>query len=131
MTYQLDEFSTGSGFKGQDAVGETVAKYNLLHVNSSGVWVKANAVSGTKMPCSAIACEAINSGLRGTLLFCGIINNNAWSWTPGGLIYTATIDGGLTQTTPNTSGNRVQIVGRALSATLILFNPDFYMTAVG
>ena len=130
LSYILEEASKGSGLKIIDTVGGTITKYNVLYVNSSGVWMKANATSGVKMPCSGIACESITNGLKGTILTLGLIQSNEWAWTPGAVIYVSTTDGALTQTAPNTPGNKVQIAGRALTANLMLFNPDFYASTV-
>ncbi len=130
MSYSLKELAKGSGFKSSVTVNESMDSHTVLYVDSNGCWVKADASDASKMPCSGISCEDISSGLKGTILVTGLIHSNNWNWTPGGLLYVSTTSGDMTQTAPDAQGNRVQIVGRALSTTLILFNPDFYMTTV-
>ena len=55
----------------------------------------------------------------------GQICNTAWNWTLGKDIYVSTTVGTLTQTAPAASQNHVQIVGYALSADTIYFNPEY------
>ena len=52
----------------------------------------------------------------------GTVRNDAWAWTPGGTIYVSATPGGLTQTPPATSGDKVQQVGFALTADIAFFN---------
>ena len=53
------------------------------------------------------------------------VRNDAWNWTVGGVLYldTATA-GGLTQTVPSGTDDVVKIVGHAVSADVIYFNPS-------
>jgi hypothetical protein len=48
-----------------------------------------------------------------------VIRNDAWAWTAGGQIYLSATVGGLTQTAPATSGDKVQQVGFAISADVM------------
>ena len=52
-----------------------------------------------------------------------MVRNEGWSGlTVGGAVYLSDTAGGLTQTAPSTSGDCVQIIGRALSDSEIYFN---------
>jgi hypothetical protein len=51
----------------------------------------------------------------------GVGRNDAWSWTPLAVLYLTTA-GGMTETAPSGSGNVVQPVGIALTATVVYFD---------
>jgi len=52
----------------------------------------------------------------------GSVTNSSWTWTPGLPLYLSAA-GVLTQTPPGSSAAWIRILGTALSATRILFNP--------
>jgi hypothetical protein len=56
----------------------------------------------------------------------GYVYNSAWNWTTiGGEIYlSAAAVGGITQTQPTGTGDIVRVVGYAINADLIYFNPS-------
>lgn len=130
MSYSLNQLASGSGFKVQESTSEALPSHTVAYLNNVGTWRKANAGSINTMPATGLTCEAIPSGGKGTILLIGLINNNEWSWTPGGLLYASTSDGEMTHIKPDSQGNQVQIVGRAITGTLILFNPDYYAETV-
>lgn len=99
-----------------------------LFVASDGNLEEADATDDTAMPCSALALEAGTGSVE--ILRQGYMRNDSWSWTPGGMLYVSTTAGALTQTPPNGSGEMVQIVGVAESATVIFFNPEYTMIEV-
>jgi hypothetical protein len=96
---------------------------NALHLDTDGNWVDAHADASTSMPCQAVA-TATGTGAQNIMLV-GVIQENDWNWTVGGPIYVSdTTSGDFTQTAPSGSGDFVQIVGYALSADVMYFNPD-------
>jgi hypothetical protein len=110
-------------------VGEAITHYQVCYVKSDGDVYKAKADATITMPALLIASD---SAVAGSLLLYtnGFITNGAWGWTPGSLLYVDnTTAGAITATPPGASGNVVQIVGQALSATTIYFNPSL-VTAV-
>jgi len=101
---------------------------NALYCAADGNYDRADAsVSGT-MPCRALALEA-GSGSKDILLK-GQICNTSWGWAPGDDIYVSITTGALTQTKPSATGEQVQIVGYALSADTILFNPQYALVEI-
>jgi hypothetical protein len=58
------------------------------------------------------------------MLLRGYVFNSSWNWTVGEPIYIGCSFGQLTQTQPSTSGEFVRVVGYAISADLIYFNPS-------
>ena len=48
--------------------------------------------------------------------------NTAWNWSAGKL-YISTVAGVMTQTKPATTGQQIQVLGYALSADTVWFEP--------
>jgi hypothetical protein len=106
-----------------EAVAADGALYDLLYLSSTG-YGKTLATADTTLPCLAMRVE-IGTGIR-KLLKSGYVRNDAWAWTKGQLLYVSPITAGLiTATKPNTTGQRIQIVGYAVAANIIYFNPDY------
>jgi hypothetical protein len=99
-----------------------------LTVASDGNLETADADQSTTMPVIALAVET-GTGTKNVLLH-GIIRNDAWDWTPRGIVYVSTTTGALTQTPPSGTGDIVQVVGIAITADIILFNPSYDMIEV-
>jgi hypothetical protein len=99
-----------------------------LYCAADGNYDRANATASGTMPCRALALES-GSGSK-KIFHKGQICATAWDWTPGKDIYVGTTVGTLTQTAPAASGNEVQIVGYALSADTIFFNPEYGMVEI-
>lgn len=78
----------------------------------------ADAVANCYM--IAIALEA-GTGTK-KILTKGQVCNTSWNWSAGP-VFLSTTDGGLTQTSPSGTDDVVMIVGWALSATVIFFDP--------
>jgi hypothetical protein len=116
---------TGSGSFTTDTVGENVAIGELLYMKSDGKWWRANATSTTAMPCAGVAMEAKNANQECKILLIGFFRDDTWNWTIGGLIYVAASAGAPTQSIPAVSGNQVQVLGMAITADIIFFNPSY------
>jgi len=102
-----------------------------LYLDTNGELTKADADAATTMPCVAIALEA-GSGSKKVLLR-GTIRDDSWAWTVGataGLIFVDVTAGALTQTAPSGTGDQVQVVGYALSATSMYFNPALVVVEI-
>lgn len=93
----------------------------LLYIASDFHYEEADASASSTMPGVALALET-GTGTKKVLLR-GVIRNDAWNWSAG-KIYASETTGALTQTVPSTSGSIVQVVGIALSADIMLFNPS-------
>lgn len=122
---------TGHGTKISATVDENTNGFgNAMHLDSDGNWIDAHADAAATMPCQGIAMET-GTGAKVILLH-GIVRNDTWNWTTiGGPIYISpTTSGGFTQTRPATSGQQVQIIGYALSADVIFFNPDYTLVQI-
>ena len=118
----MDSFTQGGGLIFQGVSGENLAAYSVVYVAGDGRWYMADANVPTSVPTLALTCHATTSGQLGRLLVKGLIQNMSWTWTPGQYLYLSAVAGAMTQTNPAAAGVRVQIVGGALSATLIYFD---------
>jgi len=111
--------------------GETLSAYDLCYLKSDGKYWKADADAASTMPSIALATAPINAEATGTFIRRGLVTNSAWNWsTIGGYIYASTTPGALTQMAPSGSGDQVQIVGIAVSATQIDFDPQLILIEV-
>lgn len=105
-------------------VGESVAFGDLLYLKSDGKWWMADADAASYMPALRVALDNISTNGTCPMLAMGRVRNDTWNWTPGGILYASTSGGLMTQTPPSGTADIVQIVGIALSATVILFAPE-------
>ena len=123
-----------NGIKGVFTNGNAgaVAFGDVCYMAADGHLEFADADQITTMPGLYMALGTINAAASGEWLLMGIARNDAWNWTIGagtlGLIYvsvTGTTGNTLTQTAPSGAGDQVQIVGHAISADIMMFNPDY------
>lgn len=111
--------------------GEDLAPFDLCYLNSDGRFWKAWAGSAATMPGLVMAASGLTAGQSGTFIRRGRVSNGAWSWgTIGGFVYACTTPGGLRQSLLSGSGEQVQIVAIALSATQIDFDPQLVLVEV-
>ena len=82
---------------------------------------KADATTAGK-EANGFVLSAVTLGNNATVYFDGT-DTQLSSLTPGAVYYLATTAGGVTDTPPSGSGNVLQRVGRALSATELTFEP--------
>jgi hypothetical protein len=136
-SYYLDlsapDNTKGSGWIDTITLGETVSAGQTVYIKSDGAYWLSDASATTTMPAVAIMLEAGTAAQSKKALFWGFMRNDAWSWSFGGdagILYASTIVGELTQTKPSTSGDQVQVMGVAKSATVIIFNPNFGLAEV-
>lgn len=89
---------------------------------------KADATTSGK-PAVGFAQSAIANGASGTITFEGVLTGLS-GLTTGATYYLGTTAGAITATAPTGSGNIVQKVGTAISATELSFEPgDTYVRA--
>ena len=120
---------TGSGFSGPVTVDTNGVGIGAgLFMAADGHYDEADADAAASMPCTAIALET-GTGAK-TVLFSGFIRNDAWNWTPGGVLYVSNTQGTFTQTAPVGTGDVVQVIGKAESSDVIHFCPSLSMVVV-
>lgn len=100
---------------------ETIAAGSFVNVHDDGGAFKVRLADATTAGKEAhgFTKDSISNAATGTVYFEG--NNDAVSGATPGVVYLSTTAGGFTSTAPTTSGNRVQKIGIATSATSINF----------
>ena len=105
------------------------ASENLAAGDKVNVWNDSGTAKARKADATVAGKEAngfvlaaVTSGANATVYFDGT-NTQLSGLSPGAVYYLATTAGGVTTTPPSGSGNIVQRVGRALSATELTFEP--------
>jgi len=120
---------TGTGIIATMTVdANTYGVASALHLDTDGNWIEADADAATTMPCTALALETGTGSKK--VLFQGIVRDDTWNWTVGGIVYISTTVGQLTQTAPSGTGDQVQVVGIATHADRIYFNPSLVLVEV-
>lgn len=128
----LTSNDTWSGFSAVLTAGEVLALGEAVYLKAADSEVyKALATATGTMPAIALATCATTDGNTFEFLLRGFMRHDAWDWTVGGLLYIdRTTAGALTQTAPATAGDQVQVVGVAITADIILFNPSYELVEV-
>ena len=117
----------------QDAVGvvdkltvdaNSVGFGAALFINSSGNLEEAQATGQSTMPCVALALDT-GTGSGKQVLFWGRLRDDSWSFTEGSYIYISATSGKIIDTKPSDSGDIVQVIGIALSPSILFFNPSY------
>lgn len=120
-------------YSGEKALetSEDLLPFDLINIYSDGGTPKAqkaDASDATK-PCTSFVVEAATGGggLTGgsdvRLFFGGNIIETTGR-TPGAVQYLSETAGLMTETPPTGSGKIVQVIGRAITATEVIFEPD-------
>ena len=100
---------------------------DCVYLDSTPDWnlTDADAESTAGDVMLGLALEAGTATNPMNVLLQGFARDDTWAWTIGGAVYLdTTTAGGLTQTAPSGTGDVVRIVGYAISADAIYFNPD-------
>lgn len=122
--------STSDGtFRGitlQITAHENVAFGQLVFINSDGEAALADADAAATMPAVGIVVVAANADATCTILTHGVVTETDWNWTPGSRLYVSETAGSIEATLANISDKNdvVQVIGVALTADTILFNPS-------
>lgn len=106
--------------------GGTMNLGDIVHVDTDGDVILADADSTATMPAFAICLEdSVFNGSTASFLLYGTMTDTAWNWTTvGGPLYVSTTAGDMSQLPPSGTGDISQKVGIALSADTIFFNPS-------
>ena len=119
---------SGSGFKTTLTANEAQAFGDVCFINASGYaqLADADAIASCSAICMLISSSVTVTG-SGTYLLMGIVRDDSFNWTVGGLVYVSTAGttgGTLTQTAPSGTDDVTQIVGIATHADRMFFNPQ-------
>lgn len=106
--------------------GESITEFQLCYYKSDGKWWKADADSeaiASLMLGVSLETKTAGNAMSTALAGC-FIRNDAWNWTVGAKLYMSTTDGAITETMPTGTVDVVRIIGYAVSADVIYFNPS-------
>ena len=97
--------------------------YDLLYIKSNGNWGQAIATSAATSLVTGIRGQDTNQVyMPGSL---ALLMSTGGSWTAGDLLYLSdSVAGGITTTAPTGTGKFVVVVGVALGANKMIFNPS-------
>jgi hypothetical protein len=139
--YVDDSIGTGAGLPTSDltANGDVLTGVQIdINAFGFGATLRMDSADGnfdaadanfvSWMPVVALALE-VGTGAK-DILIRGYIRDDTWSWTPGGLIYASTAQGDMSQTAPSGSGDQVQVIGWAWSATIMVFDPSLVLVEI-
>jgi uncharacterized protein YjbI with pentapeptide repeats len=113
-----------SGISVTLTAGVTLAQWDAGYMATTSKIELADADAIGTAGAIALATAAMNANAQGNFLLNGIVRNDAWTWTVGGLIYLSTTPGGMTQTAPSATDDVVQVLGVALTADSMYWNPQ-------
>lgn len=120
---KLDETFMPAGF-GQDAIaataGEALSGGDIVYFNGTGQVMKADATTLAKAG-RGYVLTAVANGAIATVFF-DDSNTGLSGLTPGATYFLSATAGGVTTTPPTTSGQIVQEIGFAASATVLRVN---------
>lgn len=111
------------GFVNTFMAGETVIPGDLCYYASSGKMLKVDANSeAATSPLVTIATEALSDGETGSFFISGFYEKSGFS--TGNILYISESPGEFTESRPVTNGAFIRVMGYAVSASEIYFNPD-------
>lgn len=96
-----------------------------MYMATGGSFEMANATDVTKAPAQGLNLDATGTTRR--VLLMGTITNTAWDWSVGpatGAIYLSATAGMMTQVRPANTDEVIQVLGWALTADTMMFNPS-------
>jgi len=106
--------------------GETIDKFDVLYVGSDG---RLNKASNAAIATAGALYITNTNGVADDIVNClltGYVCHSSWNWTTGGLLYLGA-SGAITQTPPTATDSVTQVLGVALSATIIYWKPELVM----
>lgn len=100
---------------------------DVCYIDSDGEAQLGDASGIATAKIVVMAIESITHDTAGNYLVIGAARNDDWAWTPGDFIYlslTGTTTNTLTDTAPSSTDECIVILGVALTADIIIFNPQ-------
>ena len=109
--------------------GEALSAYSVVYLDGTLI-KRADARNSTKMPAVGMIKTAVALGGSVDVWYRGIINNSAWSFASGKRLFL--MSGGVVgHNAPDVSGNVVQLLGEAITKTVIHFDPEDTIMIIG
>ena len=103
----------------------TITKGNLYYMGNGSVWSNASALTNaTAQGLIGLALETESPPYTNGLLLNGQFTKTSHGFTLGSILYMGTNDCVITNIVPFRTNHMVRIVGYAIDADTIMFNPD-------
>jgi hypothetical protein len=120
-----DDNYAGITIDGRVAASGGLTQWDACYINTSSEIALADANGSSTFPAIGLSVSTVSAAAGATVITHGVVRNDAWTWASiGQPIFLSTTPGGLTQTAPSTSGDKVQVMGIAISADEMLVNPS-------
>jgi hypothetical protein len=117
-----------SGITAAFTAGEALNRGDVVYFKSDSKMHKVNMTAGNAdaIPAVAMAAEDISLNNVGKFLMQGVIHDAGTfdTYTVAARLYAPEAEGPPTQTKPSTDGDLVQVIGWAITADKIYFNPS-------
>jgi hypothetical protein len=118
-----------SGITAAFEAGEALVRGDVVYFKAGDSKMhKVNMTAGNSeaIPAVAMAAEDISINTVGKFLMQGVIHDAGTfpTYTVAGRLYAPEAEGPPTQTKPSTDGDLVQVIGWAITADKIYFNPS-------
>lgn len=106
--------------------GYTAIALDLVYLGSAGKWLEADASAvATAGGMLAMTLEAgTDTNPLKVALPGSYVRDDTWAWTPGVTLYASETLGSITTTAPTTADAVVRVIGFALTADIIYFQPS-------
>lgn len=118
----LSYCGTGT-YKTIDGSQSNVGFGDVLYVDTDGELALADASNYSTARALYMVADS-GTGEKEVILPGAYVRNDAWSFTAGDRIWLSKTAGNITATQPSTTGDQIQYIGHAESATMIYFNPS-------
>jgi len=108
-------------------LGATIALMDLVYLGSSSKWLLTDAdAASTAGGVLAICLDGGADTDPTTVALSGsFVRDDTWNWTPGATLYVDTATpGAITATAPSGTDDVIRVVGFAVTADVIYFNPS-------
>jgi len=109
--------------------GEALSAYSIVYLDGALI-KKSDPSDAAKMPAVGMIKTAVALGGSVDVWYRGIINNSAWNLTSGKRLFLMS-GGVIGHNAPDVSGNVVQLLGEALTKTVIHFDPEDTIMIIG
>lgn len=108
------------------AAGASITIMDLVYLGSASKWLKADATtSATSAGTLAISLQSkTDTQLMKVAMPGTYVRNDTWNWTPGQMLYVSTTAGAITATQPSATDQVIRVIGWAVTADVIYFEPS-------
>jgi len=106
-------------------LGATIALMDLVYLGSSSKWLLTDAdAEATTAGKLGICLDGGVDNDTTTVVTKGYVRDDTWNWTPGATLYVGLTAGQITSTRPSATDDAARIVGFAVTADVIYFDPE-------